>query len=107
MKDGEPETWVEKIVYWVGRAKIWQSRLSTYTNIITFFGMLYLVVRDNPYLSGLQVVGLLILGIPFILYLDVKHIFPASQKYSTRKNPEMMEIKKIVKRIDEKMDGKS
>ena len=73
----------------------------------TFFGMLYLVVRDNPYLSGLQVVGLLILGIPFILYLDVKHIFPASQKYSTRKNPEMMEIKKIVKRIDEKMDGKS
>jgi len=75
--------------------------------MITFVGMIYLVVRDNPYLSGLQVVILLVIGVPFILYMDVKYIFPAASKYSTRKNPELMEIKKVVRRIEKRLEDQS
>jgi len=98
----------------LGMVKVWQQRLTTYISLINFFMIFYLYIVESP--MGLEWYHWLLIisvSVSFILYFDIKYIFPNTQLYTFKKNPGMTmitnKINENTKRLDiiiQKMEEK-
>ena len=91
---------------WLGMLKVYQTRLSSYLQIISFLGIIWLNVMASKFLTWWMAIILMAIGIPLILFIDVKFIYPHVQAYVFQKNPEWMEQKRKVEWIYKKLGGK-
>jgi len=77
-----------------GMLKTWYQRLTSYVSMVNFIMIFYLYIIESP--LGFQWYHWLLLisvSILSILYIDIKYVFPTSQTYAWKKNPEFQELK--------------
>ncbi len=91
-----------KYSYMIGSLKVWQTRLAGYISMINFVMIFYLYIMNTPLDLLWWQWTIIVIGICIaILYVDIKYIFPNSNIYGFRKNPEFMEFKQDIKHIKE------
>lgn len=84
----------------LGIMKAWTARIQTYLGLINFVMILYLYVIQEPLgLKWYYWIILLIPALSLILWLDLKVIFPVSQEYIYRKNPEWMKLREEINKL--------
>jgi hypothetical protein len=83
-----------------GKLKIWEQRLASYVAIINFFMIFYLYITQAPLgLEWYYWLVIISLGCMFVLYIDIKYIFPNSQVYGFEKNPELVRLREDIQEI--------
>lgn len=93
----------KKASWVVGKVNHWRIQLSGYLSIFSFLGVVYLVVRDNPYLSASQVIILMVIGIPLLLLVNDFFIFPATQNEQFERHPRFRKMEDNIGRIGKKL----
>lgn len=89
----------------VGRFKTWLNRLQTYLSPMNFIMVLYLYIVQEPLGVIWQVWAVVLtLFLVLMLVVDIVLIFPSEQGYSTRKNPEWLEMREDVKKIKRRLE---
>jgi len=90
----------------VGKLKAWQQRLSSYVSMISFIMVFYLYIIKSPmgleWYHWLVIIGV---GISFLLFVDIRYIFPSMQKYQGLKHPILMEMYDDIKKIKQQLDS--
>ena len=95
---------LEKIGRQLGILKAWTARMQTYLGLLNFFMILYLYVTQEPLgIKWYVWVAVMIPCMCLVLWLDLKIIFPVSQEYIYRKNPEWMELRKEIRKLREEI----
>lgn len=93
---------MKKIGINLGKFQVWQSRVSNYIGIINFLMIFYLYIITKPFGLPVAVWAVLVFfTIAFIIIIDSKIVYPNALRYTFVKNPEFMELKKMVKEMYE------
>jgi len=90
----------------LGRYKIWLSRVQGYLGIFSFTLILYgMAIKNNLFGWDWYIwVALLIIGVPLLLWLDIKIICPSELKYGFGLHPKFKEMLTETKQLSEKID---
>lgn len=90
----------------LGRYKIWLSRVQSYLGIFSFSLILYgMAIKNNLFGWSWQIwVMLMIIGIPMLLWVDIKIICPSELKYGFGLHPKLKEMLTEIKQLSEKFD---
>ena len=83
--------------HWVGLAKFYVERLHGYAGKVQFFMVCWLFFQTVPW-TPLYIVGA-ILGVPLLLWLDIRYIAPAEYDTSARLNPLWQETLRRMERL--------
>ena len=90
-------TYMNKIITYLGKAKVWQTSLSSYISILNFVMIFYLYIIESPLgLEWYHWLFLILILVSSVVYIDTKFIMPNALGYTFRKNPEFNELKKLV-----------
>jgi len=91
---------LENIGRQLGILKAWVARIQTYLGLVNFMMLLYLYVTQEPLgIKWYYWIALLLPSLAFILWADLKIIFPVSQEYIYRKNPEWIKLREEVRKL--------
>jgi len=96
---------LESFSVFAGKAKVWQTRLSSYISLINFVMIFYLYIIENPLgLSWFYWFILMFVGVVGLIVFDTIFVMPYSLGYTFSKNPEFMELKNDVKEIKKEIE---
>ena len=91
--------------YFLGKIKIWQTRLTGYISMINFVMIFYLYIIEAPLDMPWYVWLIVMVSTSLIvLFFDVKFIFPETLKYQFNKNPEYVSLREKMDRIIELLE---
>lgn len=80
-----------------GKVKIWQLRLVSYISVVSFAMVFYLYIIESPFgLKWYYWFLFIFIVVVVVMVVDIFHVFPETQRYTWRKNPEFMKLKKTV-----------
>jgi len=85
----------EKILFisgWINNQRI---QLAGWFGIFTFLGVIALVTNSTA-LTFYQAVLLLVVGVPILMFINYRFIYPATQSEQFRKSPPLVELKENV-----------
>ena len=88
----------------LGKLKMWQTRLSTYTALVNFVMVFYLFIVENDWFEWYVWLILVVSLVLFIVWFDTVKVMPDQLAYSFVKNPEWVEHVKRQKKIIEQQD---
>lgn len=90
----------------LGRYKIWLSRVQGYLGIFSFSLILYgMAIKNNLFGWDWYIwIILLIIGVPLLLWVDIKIICPSELKYGFGLHPNFTQMVKDNKQLLEKID---
>ena len=74
----------------LGQIKTWQSRLTTYTGILSFVMIFYLFIVENKWMEWYFWILLIVSVTIVVMWVDIVIIFPQQLAYSRIKDPEWM-----------------
>lgn len=86
----------------IGKYKVWADRSLYYVRIIQFIMICYLTFKTNS-MNPWLLVGLIIIGLMSLLWLDLRFILPSELDYLFHKNPRWRQLEKDIKEIKEKL----
>lgn len=92
---------LDKMWNTAGYFKVVLQRIQTYVSLLVFLMVLYDFIGNNKWLSPLNWLILIFVGLSLVAYADMKEILPRSQKLIAEKNPFLVEMNK---KIDVVMD---
>lgn len=90
----------------IGSFKIWLGRMQGYLGIISFSLILYgMAIKNNLFGWSLEVwILLIIIGVPLVLWFDIKIVCPSELRYGFSLHPKMKEILEKTDKLIEKVD---
>lgn len=90
----------------IGKFKLWMGRIQGYLGIMSFSLILYgMAIKNNLFGWSWEIwVTLMIVGIPLLLWFDIKIVCPSELKYGFGLHPKFKEILTETKQLSEKVD---
>jgi hypothetical protein len=81
----------------LGIIKFQLGQLQGYLGIMSFMGVIYLVIQNNSYLDWYHVLAFLFIGIPVLLWFNMKYVYPSHQDYMYKKSPEWNKMRNEIR----------
>lgn len=90
----------------LGKYKIWMARVQGYLGIFSFVLILYgMAIKNNLFGWSWEIwVILMIIGVPLLLWFDIKIVCPSELKYGFELHPKLTELLAETKQLTKKVD---